>query len=253
MLTRRVIACLDVMAGRVVKGTRFEALRDVGDPCSMAVQYERDGADELVFLDITASIEERATLLNAVRRTAEQLFVPLTVGGGIKSVNDVMLALRSGADKVALNSAAVANPRLLMEAADKFGSQCIVASIDAKRFANRWFVYTHGGSQATMLDAVKWAGQCVRMGAGEILLTSIDSDGTRAGYDIALTRMVTHAVDVPVIASGGAADPASVVDVLADGRADAALVAGILHDRLSTIASIKLEMARAGLPVRLAA
>jgi len=253
MLTRRLIVCLDVKDGRVVKGTRFEQLRDVGDPPAMAVQYEREGADELVFLDISATAEKRATLLAVVRRTAEQLFVPLTVGGGIGSTNDVMLALRSGADKVSLNSAAVTSPQLLTESADRFGSQCVVASIDAKRLENRWVVYTHGGSRPTELDAVEWAAECVRLGAGEILLTSIDRDGSRRGYDVELTRSVVRAVNVPVIASGGAADPTSIVDAFVDGRADAALVAGILHDQVSSIRAIKAEMARAGLPVRAAA
>lgn len=253
MLTRRLIVCLDVKDGRVVKGTSFEQLRDVGDPSAMAVEYEREGADELVFLDISASNEERATLLTVVRRTAEQLFVPLTVGGGIRSTNDVLLALRSGADKVSLNSAAVACPQLLTETADRFGSQCVVASIDAKRSGNQWVVYTHGGTRRTTLDAVEWAAECVRMGAGEILLTSIDRDGSRSGYDLELTREVAGAVNVPVIASGGAADAASIVDALVDGGADAALVAGILHDGVSSISAIKSEMARAGLPVRAAA
>jgi cyclase len=245
--------CLDVKDGRVVKGTSFEQLRDVGDPSAMAVEYEQEGADELVFLDISASNEERATLLTVVRRTAERLFVPLTVGGGIRSTNDVLLALRSGADKVSLNSAAVASPQLLTETADRFGAQCVVASIDAKRSGDQWVVYTHGGSRRTNLDAVEWAAECVRLGAGEILLTSIDRDGSRSGYDLELTRKVARAVDVPVIASGGAADAASVVDAFVGGGADAALVAGILHDRLSTIPAIKNEMVRAGLPVRVAA
>ena len=253
MLTRRLIVCLDVKDGRVVKGTRFEQLRDVGDPAAMAVQYEREGADELVFLDISATSEERGTLMAVVRQTAEQLFVPLTVGGGIKSVNDVMLALRSGADKVSLNSAAVSRPPLLTEAAERFGAQCIVASIDAKRIGNQWVVYTRGGSRPTTLDAVEWAAECVRLGAGEILLTSIDRDGSRSGYDVELTREVARAVNVPVIASGGAADAASIVAGLVDGCADAALVAGILHDRVSSVGAIKAEMARAGLPVRVAA
>jgi cyclase len=253
MLTRRLIVCLDVKDGRVVKGTKFEQLRDVGDPSAMAVHYEREGADELVFLDISASAEERATLLSVVRQTAEQLFVPLTVGGGIRSTNDVMLALRSGADKVSLNTAAVASPQLLTETANRFGSQCVIASIDAKRSSSGWLVYTHGGACATRLDAVEWAIECARLGAGEILLTSIDRDGSRSGYEVALTREVASAVDVPVIASGGAADPASIVDAFVDGRADAALVAGILHDGVSTIRAIKAEMARAGIPVRVAA
>lgn len=253
MLTRRLIVCLDVKDGRVVKGTNFEQLRDTGDPSAMAVRYEREGADELVFLDISASTDERATLLEVVRRTAEQLFVPLTVGGGIRSTSDVMLCLRSGADKVSMNSAAVACPQLLTEAASGFGSQCVVASIDAKWLGNRWIVYTHGGSRRTTLDAVEWAGECERLGAGEILLTSIDRDGSRSGYDIELTREISRAVNVPVIASGGAADAASVVAGIVDGGADAALVAGILHDGLTTIRDIKAEMARAGIPVRIAA
>ena len=253
MLTRRLIVCLDVKDGRVVKGTGFEQLRDIGDPSAMAAQYERDGADEIVFLDISATTEDRATLLSVVRRTAEQVFVPLTVGGGIRSTNDVLLALRSGADKVSLNSAAVACPELLTETAERFGRQCVVASIDAKRFENRWLVYTHGGSRRTTLDAVEWANQCVDLGAGEILLTSIDRDGSRSGYDVELTRDVARAVNVPVIASGGAGTPASIVDAFVDGRADAALVAGILHDQVSSIREIKDEMARAGLAVRVAA
>ncbi|HEV7387043.1 MAG TPA: imidazole glycerol phosphate synthase subunit HisF [Gemmatimonadaceae bacterium] len=253
MLTRRLIVCLDVKDGRVVKGTNFEHLRDVGDPSAMAVRYECEGADEVVFLDISASTDERATLLEVVRRTAEQLFVPLTVGGGIRSTSDVMLCLRSGADKVSMNSSAVACPQLLTEAASRFGSQCVVASIDAKWLENRWIVYTHGGSRRTTLDAVEWAAECVRLGAGEILLTSIDRDGSRSGYDIELTREISRAVNVPVIASGGAADAASVVAGIVDGCADAALVAGILHDGLTTIRDIKAEMARAGIPVRNAA
>jgi len=253
MLTRRLIVCLDVKDGRVVKGTRFEQLRDIGDPSAMAAQYEREGADEIVFLDISATAEDRATLLAVVRQTAEQVFVPLTVGGGIRSTKEVMLALRSGADKVSLNSAAVACPELLTETAERFGSQCVVASIDAKRFENRWIVYTHGGTRRTALDAVEWADQCVHLGAGEILLTSIDRDGSRSGYDVELTRDVARTVNVPVIASGGASTPASVVDAFVEGRADAALVAGILHDQVSTIRAIKDEMARAGLPVRAAA
>jgi cyclase len=253
MLTRRLIVCLDVKDGRVVKGTHFEQLRDVGDPCRMSVEYEREGADELVFLDISASSEERATLLNVARATAERLFIPLTIGGGIRTVDDVALALRSGADKVSVNSAAVANPALLSEAAARFGSQCVVASIDAKRHGEEWLVYTHGGKRETELDVIEWAARCVELGAGEILLTSIDMDGARSGYDIELTRAVATEVNVPVIASGGAGSPASIVAALVEGAADAALVAGILHDRVSTVRAIKGEMMRAGLPVREAA
>ena len=253
MLTRRLIVCLDVKDGRVVKGTNFRQLRDVGDPCSMSVDYERQGADELVFLDISATSEERATLLDVARQTAERLFIPLTIGGGIRTAEDVALALRSGADKVSLNSAAVATPTLLTDAADRFGAQCVVASIDVRRHGDRWRVYTHGGKRETEHDAIEWAARCVDLGAGEILLTSIDRDGVRRGYDLELTRKVATEVNVPVIASGGASDPASIVAAMVDGAADAALVAGILHDRVTTVQAIKSEMARAGLPVREAA
>jgi cyclase len=253
MLTRRLIVCLDVKNGHVVKGTQFQQLRDVGEPSEMAVHYEREGADEIVFLDISASAEERATIWDVAQRTAERLFIPLTVGGGLRSVDDVSRALRSGADKVSLNSAAVERPRVLTEAADRFGTQCVVASIDAKKEGGRWFVHTRGGSQPTGLDAIEWAVECARLGAGEILLTSIDRDGSRKGYDLELTRSVAEAVEVPVIASGGASDSASVVAALVEGAADAALVAGIFHDGVCTIPEIKDQMTRAGLLVRMAA
>src|SRR3954451_6784441 len=201
MLTRRLVVCLDVKGGRVVKGTQFVQLRDVGDPVALASRYEREGADEVVFLDISASAEERGTLLDVARRTAECLFVPLTIGGGIRTVEDVGRALRSGADKVSINSAAVVRPEILTESAERFGSQCVVASIDAKRDGDSWRVYTRGGSTRTELDAVEWARAWAAHGAGEIMLTSIDRDGTRAGYDLELTRAVIAAVDVPVIAS----------------------------------------------------
>ena len=250
MLTHRVIVCLDVKGGRVVKGTQFVQLRDVGDPVALAERYEREGADEIVFLDISASAEERATLLDVARSTAERLFVPLTIGGGIQSAADVARALRAGADKVSVNSAAVRTPEVLSEAAALFGAQCVVASIDAKRVGDRWEVFTHGGRTPTGLDAVEWARECVARGAGEILLTSIDRDGARSGYELELTRSVADAVDVPVIASGGAGSAADVVSAITDAHADAALVAGIVHDGTTTIREIKRAMSTAALAVR---
>ena len=275
MLTRRLIVCLDVRGGRVVKGTRFVGLRDVGDPVELAERYEAEGADELCFLDISASAEERATLLDVVARTAERLFVPLTVGGGVRSADDVARVLRAGADKVSINTAAVERPEVIEEAAYRFGAQCVVASIDAKAEGpgtrdqgperearspdpwsltpERWLVYTHGGRTPTSLDAVAWARACVKRGAGEILLTSIDRDGARTGYDLALTRAVAEAVDVPVIASGGAGSAAHVRDAIVEAGADAALVAGILHDGVTTVGAIKAALAASGVPVRGAA
>ncbi|QDE98056.1 imidazole glycerol phosphate synthase subunit HisF [Myxococcus xanthus] len=250
MLTRRLVVCLDVKGGRVVKGVQFEGLRDVGDPVELARRYEAEGADELTFLDISASAEERDTLWELVRRTAEQLFIPLAVGGGVRTVDDVGRALRAGADKVSINSAAVANPALLTACAERFGAQCVVASIDAKRDGDRWRVYTHGGRKPTDLDAVAWARECVARGAGEVLLTSIDRDGARTGYDLALTRAVSEAVDVPVIASGGAGSAAHVRDAFQEGGADAALVAGILHDGLTTVGAIKALLREGGLHIR---
>ncbi|MEP6999191.1 MAG: imidazole glycerol phosphate synthase subunit HisF [bacterium] len=252
MLTRRVVVCLDVRGGRVVKGTGFVNLRDVGDPVDLSTRYEREGADEIVFLDISASTEERGTLLDVARRTAERLFIPLTIGGGIRSADDVGLALRAGADKVSINSASVRRPEVLTESADRFGSQCVVASIDTKRDGDRWRVYVKGGRERTELDAVEWAVECVRRGAGEILLTSIDRDGARAGYDIELTQAVVNAVAVPVVASGGAGNAQHVCDVFEQAQADAALVAGILHDELTTVRAIKDAMRVAHLPVRAA-
>ncbi len=251
MLTRRLVVCLDVLGGRVVKGTQFESLRDVGDPAELAARYEAEGADEIVFLDIGAGPEERATLLALASETAAQLFIPLTIGGGIRSVDDVQAALRAGADKVAINSAAVADPDLLTRAAERFGAQCVVASIDARRDGDGWRVWTGGGRHPTGLDAVQWAVECARRGAGEIVLTSIDRDGARDGYDLELTRAVAAAVDIPVIASGGAGAPAHVAEVLTATTADAALVAGILHDRVVTVARLKAAMAAAAIPVRL--
>ena len=252
MLTRRLIVCLDVRGGRVVKGTQFVQLRDVGDPVLLASRYEIEGADEVTFLDISASAEERATLLDVVARTAERLFVPLTVGGGVRTADDVGRALRAGADKVSINSAAVARPEVLTESAWRYGAQCVVASIDAKwdPAAGFFRVYVRGGRAPTALDAVAWARECVARGAGEVLLTSIDRDGARTGYDLLLTRAVAEAVDVPVIASGGAGEAAHVPAAIRDGGADAALVAGILHDGVTTVAALKGAMRAAGLAVR---
>lgn len=250
MLTRRLIVCLDVKGGRVVKGVNFEALRDVGDPVALAERYEREGADEIVYLDISASAEERATLLDLARRTAERLFIPLTIGGGIRGADDVARALRAGADKVSLNTAAVERPEVLSEAAHRFGSQCVVASIDAAKFEGVYRVFVKGGKEATSLDAIRWAQECAQRGAGEILLTSIDRDGVRSGYDIELTGAVSRAVDVPVIASGGAGCAEHVCAALTAGGADAALVAGILHDGVTTITAIKQAMDAARIPVR---
>jgi imidazole glycerol-phosphate synthase subunit HisF len=249
-LTRRVVVCLDVHGDRVVKGVRFANLRDVGDPVELAARYESEGADEIVFLDVSASIEERTTLLDCVRRTAERLFVPLTVGGGIRTVDDAAAALRAGADKVAVNSAAVARPNLLTEMSRRFGAQCVVASIDAKRAAAGWDVYVRGGSTPTGLDAVAWARECVGRGAGEILLTSIDRDGTRSGYDLELTWAVADVVSVPVVASGGAGSAEHVREALGCTNADAALVAGMVHDGTASVGAIKQSLASAGIPTR---
>lgn len=249
MLTR-LIVCLDMRDGRVVKGVQFKGLRDVGDPVELAARYEVEGADEVVFLDISASVEGRTTLLETVRRAADVLFVPLTVGGGVRSADDVAQVLRAGADKVSINTAALARPALITECAERFGSQCVVASIDARRDGARWRVWTHGGSVRTERDAIEWARECVARGAGEILLTSIDRDGARRGYDLALTRAVVDDVSVPVIASGGAGSAEHVRDAVLEGGADAVLVAGILHDGLTTVRELKDVLLRAHIPVR---
>jgi imidazole glycerol-phosphate synthase subunit HisF len=253
MLTKRVVVCLDVHGGRVVKGTAFEQLREVGDPVELAKQYEAAGADEIVFLDVSASAEARATVLDDVRRTAETLYIPLTVGGGVRTADDVACTLRAGADKVSINSAIVERPALIRECAERFGSQCVVASIDARRVQGGWVVATHGGRRDTELDPVHWAQCCEQFGAGEILLTSIDRDGGRDGYDIALTRAVVDAVGVPVVASGGAGGAVHVEEMFRTTRADAALVAGILHDGTTTVGAIKRALAGSGLPIRLIA
>ncbi len=253
MISRRIVVCLDVAGARVVKGIEFDSLRDVGDPVEMACRYEAAGADEIVFLDISASNEKRATILDVARRTAEGLFIPLTIGGGIRTVADVGHSLRAGADKVSINSAAVRTPEVLTESAERFGSQCVVASIDARREGEGWIVYTQGGRLRTSLDPIQWAAECVNRGAGEILLTSIDRDGSRNGYDVELTRRVADAVSVPVIASGGAGSSSDIIAVLRDGRADAALVAGILHNGDTTIREIKNALVESGVHVRIAA
>ncbi len=284
MLRKRIIVCLDVADGRVVKGTSFKDLRDVGDPVELAQRYQTEGADEIVFLDISASAEGRRTLLDVVSRTAEKLFIPLTVGGGINEVADIALALRAGADKVSINTAAVTRPDLIGEAAMRFGKQCVVASVDARvekrqieivartegtpamggnpqsqqqasattaPVTGTWFrVFTHGGRTATELDAIAWSKQCAALGAGEILATSIDQDGHRRGYDLELTARVVEAVSVPVIASGGAGTAEHLRDVFLLAGADAALAAGIFHDGTTTVREVKRMLQAAGIPVR---
>jgi cyclase len=250
MLRPRVIVCLDVKDGRVVKGTQFRNLRDVGDPVELARRYEAEGADEIVYLDVSASKEDRGTLLDVVRRTAEALFIPLTVGGGVRSADDIGPLLRAGADKISVNSAAVRDPGLLTVGAERFGSQCIVASIDAAADGERFRCWTHGGSTPTELDAVAWAEECVDRGAGEILLTSIDQDGARSGYRLDLTKSVVDAVSVPVIASGGAGAAEHLRDAFTEAGASAALLAGILHDGLTTVGALKNDLSAWGIGVR---
>jgi cyclase len=252
MLTKRIIPCLDVTAGRVVKGTQFLNLRDAGDPVELAAFYNREGADELVFLDITASSDHRETMVDVVARTADQVFIPLTVGGGIRSAEDVRRMLQAGADKVSVNTAALARPELISEGAERFGSQCIVVAIDARRIApGRWEVYSHGGRRPTGRDAAEWAQQACSLGAGEILLTSMDADGTKDGYDLPLTAAVSTAVTVPVIASGGAGALDHLYDALTTGRADAVLVASIFHYGEHTVREAKEHLATRGIPIRL--
>ena len=252
MLTKRIIPCLDVRAGRVVKGTNFIGLCDAGDPVELASLYDREGADELVFLDITASVEKRKSMLDVIDRTASRVFMPLTVGGGISSVEDMRDCLHAGADKTSLNTAAVQDPTLLSQGAELFGSQCVVLALDAKRCgADKWEVYVHGGRTPTGLDAVAWAKKAVSLGAGEILLTSMDADGTKNGYDIALTRAVAEAVPVPVIASGGAGTLEHFYEVLTQGKADAVLAASVFHYKEFTIRQVKEYLRGRGVEVRL--
>jgi cyclase len=252
MLAKRVIPCLDVKDGRVVKGVRFVELRDAGDPVEAALAYDAQGADELVFLDITASHENRHIILDVVRRTAEGIYMPLTVGGGIRSIEDVRLLLRAGADKVSLNTAALARPALVREAAERFGSQCIVVAIDACSVGDRrWDVFTHGGRRPAGREAIAWAQEAVALGAGEILLTSMDRDGTKSGYDLELTRAVADAVTVPVIASGGAGALEHLVEGVTEGGADAVLAASIFHFGTHTVAEAKAFMRDRGVEVRL--
>jgi imidazole glycerol-phosphate synthase subunit HisF len=251
MLSKRIIPCLDIKDGRVVKGVNFVNLRDAGDPVEQARIYDGQGADELVFLDISATHEGRRTTLDLVGRVADTVFMPLTVGGGIRSANDMRNLLLAGADKISVNSAAVSNPRLLSEGASRFGAQCIVLAIDARRSGAGWEVYVNGGRLSTGIDAIEWAVHGVELGAGEILLTSMDSDGTLAGYDIDLTRAVAQAVTVPVIASGGAGNPAHFAQVLTEGKADAALAASLFHDGKLLIPELKRELQEQGVPVRL--
>jgi len=246
----RVVPCLDVKAGRVVKGVNFVGLRDAGDPAELAARYDAEGADEVVFLDITASSDARDTLLEVVRRTAERVFIPLTVGGGVRSVEDARTLLRAGADKVSLNTAAVARPELVSEISAEFGAQCTVVAIDARHASVGWEVFTHGGRRPTGLDAISWAKEVVALGAGEILLTSMDRDGTRDGFDLELTRAVSGAVRVPVVASGGVGELAHLVDGVVLGGADAVLAASIFHFGQHTIGEAKQALAAAGLTVR---
>jgi len=253
MLARRVIPCLDVKEGRVVKGTRFVDLRDAGDPVELALRYDREGADEVVFLDITATHEGRGIMEAVVRRTAEVLTIPFTVGGGLGTVDDLSRMLRAGADKVAINTAATKRPELIREAAHRFGRQCIVVAIDAKRLGqseDRWQVWTHGGRTPTALDAVEWAVRCADLGAGELLVTSMDQDGREDGYDLPLLRAITSAVRIPVIASGGAGSPRHFVDAVRLADADAVLAASVFHYRMYSIADVKTDMAAHGIPVR---
>ncbi|WP_457612251.1 imidazole glycerol phosphate synthase subunit HisF [Methanocaldococcus sp.] len=266
MLAKRIIPCLDIKDGRVVKGTKFLNLKDAGDPVELSEYYDNEGADELVFLDITASAEKRDIIIDVVERTAEKVFIPLTVGGGVKSIKDFRNLLNAGADKVSINTAAVKNPSLIKEASEIFGSQCVVVAIDAKRVYEKredknlvkvedgycWFeVYIYGGRKGTGIDAIEWAKKVEELGAGEILLTSIDKDGTKSGYDLYLTKAISEAVNIPIIASGGAGKPEHVYDAFVKGKADAALMAGILHYGEYKIKDIKEFCYNKGIPIRL--
>ena len=252
MFTKRIIPCLDVNDGRVVKGVNFVNLRDAGDPVEIAAAYDKAGADEVVFLDITATSDARETVVDMVRKVAEKVFIPFTVGGGIRTVEDFKVLLREGADKISINSSAINNPRLISDAADKFGSQCVVVAIDARKRADGsgWNIYKNGGRIDVGMDAVEWAMQADRLGAGEILLTSMDCDGTKAGYDIELTRQITENVSIPVIASGGAGTKEHFYEALTDGKADAALAASLFHYKELEIMDLKNYLADKGVPVR---
>ena len=252
MLAKRIIPCLDVRNGKVVKGVNFEGVRDVGDPVECAEEYNRQGADELVFYDITASFEGRGVFLDVVRDTAKKVFVPLTVGGGIKTVDDIRDALRAGADKVSVNSQAVKNPQLIKDGADIFGSQCICVGIDAKKIAdNKWTVYINGGRVDMGIDLIDWVHTIEKLGAGEICLNSIDADGTKEGFDIAMLKAVCDNCSIPVIASGGGGTPAHLADALTAGKADAALVASMVHNGTYTVGQIKDELNKMGVPIRM--
>jgi cyclase len=256
MLAKRIIVCLDVDQGRVVKGIKFEDLRDAGDPVELAARYNEEGADELTFLDITASAEGRQTMLEVASRTAEEVFIPFTVGGGIRTVDDFRAVLKTGADKVAVTTAAIERPELITEAAERFGSQCVVLSMDIKRSTDappdspKWQCYVHGGRTPTEVDAVEWAQRGEELGAGEFLLNSMDADGTLGGYDVELCRAIADRTGIPVIASGGAGSPEHICDVLTEGRAEAALIASITHYSMHAIAEIKSYLAERGVPIR---
>ncbi|MFW6006766.1 MAG: imidazole glycerol phosphate synthase subunit HisF [Halanaerobiales bacterium] len=250
MLTKRIIPCLDVKDGRVVKGVNFVNLRDEGDPVELARYYDEEGADELVFLDITATHENRDIIKDIAEKTASQVFMPFTVGGGIRTVQDMREILKAGADKVSINSAAVKTPDLITRGADKFGSQCIVVAIDAKRTEDKWEVFVHGGRKATGLDVLEWAEEVENRGAGEILLTSMDGDGTKSGYDLELLKAINEKVNIPVIASGGAGKPEHLKEAIVTGKADAVLAASIFHEKEYTIQEIKDYLAEEGIPVR---
>ena len=255
MLAKRIIPCLDIKAGRVVKGVRFLELKDAGDPVEVADAYNHEGADEVTFLDITASYEKRAILLNVVKKTAERLFIPFTVGGGLRNLEDIREILKAGADKISVNTAAVESPSLITQGAQSFGSQCIVVAIDAKRITDsdplRWEVYIHGGRTPTGIDAIEWARKAESLGAGEILLTSMDCDGTKEGYDLELTRMVSETVRIPVIASGGAGNLDHLYQAFTEGKADAVLAASIFHYKTYTITEVKKYLKARDVPVRL--
>jgi len=252
MLAKRIIPCLDVKDGRVVKGINFKDLKDAGDPVESASMYASKGADEVVYLDITASIESRSTFLDVVKRTAEEVFIPFTVGGGIRNIDDIRLLLKSGADKVSINTKAVENPSLVKEASMKFGSQCIVVAIDAKRLSDtKWEVYTYGGSKPTGIDALEWAKEVEKLGAGEILLTSMDRDGTKEGYDLELTSKISESIGIPVIASGGAGNPKHLYEALTEGKASAVLAASIFHYEEYPVIEVKKYLKNKNIPIRI--